>query len=92
MSWHERPMTQKLATWFIFGVVIALPPFGFELLQLIDRGRAASMGEVLGTGQLLLVARRLLLVQWGTGHGRGPEQPPISQVGLNWRLRPSRTH
>lgn len=55
MRWHEKPIPQKLATWLIFGVVIAMTPFIFELLQLIDRGRDASLSAVLGSGQLLLV-------------------------------------
>jgi hypothetical protein len=55
-KWHERPLAQKLTTWFIFGVIIALTPFILEFLKLLDRDKDVSLDAVLGTGQLLLVS------------------------------------
>jgi hypothetical protein len=56
VKWHERPLAQKLTTWLIFGVVIALTPFILEFLKRLGREQEMSLGGVLGTGQLLLVS------------------------------------
>jgi hypothetical protein len=56
VRWHEKPLTQKLTTWLMFGVIIALTPFILELLKLLDRRQDVSLSAVLGTGQLLLVS------------------------------------
>lgn len=55
-KWHEKPLAQKLTTWLIFGVTIALTPFALEFLKLIDRQKDVSLAAVLGSGQLLLVS------------------------------------
>lgn len=40
----------------LFNVAIALSPFFFEALRLVDRSEKLSLSSVLGTGQLLLVS------------------------------------
>lgn len=55
-KWHEKPIAQKLTTWLIFGVTIALTPFALEFLKLLDRQKDVSFAAVLGTGELLLVS------------------------------------
>lgn len=49
-------IVQKLIRWFIFSVAVALLPLIFHALQLITRGKSASLSAVTSHGELLIVS------------------------------------
>jgi hypothetical protein len=55
-KWREDPVVEKLTIWGIFGVVVSLLPFAFGLLQSVGSKGPFSYSQILGGGQLLLVA------------------------------------
>lgn len=47
---------ERLIRWFIFSVLIALLPIGFNALKLVSRGCDISLVDVTKHGELLLIA------------------------------------
>ena len=55
-KWRQNHILLRLLIWLIFDVIVSLTPFVFGYLQAIDRDEAFHFSDVLGSGQLLLVA------------------------------------
>jgi hypothetical protein len=55
-KWREDPVVEKLAIWLIFGVIVSLLPFLFSVLTSIGSKSSFIYSQILGGGQLLLVA------------------------------------
>lgn len=64
-KWREDPVEEKLTIWIIFGVIVSLLPFGFSLLQSIGSKSSFNYSQILGEGQLLLVAVALSASAFG---------------------------
>src|SRR6266516_6397335 len=56
MKWHESPTTQKIFTWIVFSVLIALIPFLLSCFVLLDKGSEITASGIFGDGELLLVS------------------------------------
>ncbi|HWS36651.1 MAG TPA: hypothetical protein VN408_28430 [Actinoplanes sp.] len=55
-KWYETHVAHKVATWVCFNVAVALSPFLFGIMQLINRNAAVSGQALFGSGQLFLVS------------------------------------
>lgn len=57
-KFHSSPLAEKLATWLIFGVIVALAPFIVNFLFLLGQESVKAMGlqDIFGGGELLIVS------------------------------------
>lgn len=67
----------KLSKWFLFEVVFALVPLGFNWLGSVLHGGQSGAGAILGRGELLLVASAIVAASIGD----------VVNKGLNPQLR-----
>lgn len=58
-------MVERLIRWFLFSVVVALLPIGFNLFRIVMRGGQASVEALTGHGELLLVAAAICATALG---------------------------
>ena len=56
MKWHESLTIQKIATWILFSVLVALVPFLFSWSVLAYNGSKITMPGIFGDGELFLVS------------------------------------
>lgn len=64
-KWREDPVVEKLTIWIIFGVIVSLLPFLFGLIQSVGGKGPFSYSQIMGGGQLLLVAVALSASAFG---------------------------
>jgi hypothetical protein len=68
-------MGPKLARWLLFGVLMALLPLAYNLLHVVTRGGKASVENLTGHGELLLVAAAISAAAIGELVASGPKAP-----------------
>ncbi|WFE95937.1 hypothetical protein [Micromonospora sp. WMMD987] len=76
-SLDMREVGLKLSKWFLFEVVFALVPLGFNWLGSILHGGGSGINVILGRGELLLVSTAIVAASLGD----------LVNKGLNPQLR-----